>query len=297
VAILVDEKTTVLIQGITGVMGANYTKYCKSYGTNVIAGVTPGRKGDKVHGVPVFDSIEDAIENIGHVCATWISVPAPLVKEAALEAIDADIKLVVLFPDRVPLHDTLDIIAYAKEKNVKVIGPNSPGLISPGKAVLGATGGSVELAQQIYKPGSVGLLSRSGGITTTIASMLTDYGIGQSTCIGVGGDPVVGMPFAPLLIEFEKDRETEAVVIYGEIGTRQEEDAAEVISKGLFTKPLIAIIGGQTIMPGIRYSHAGAIVEGNRGTAQSKIHALEQVGAIIVDRLEDIPKHVKSALS
>lgn len=295
-AILINENTKVLIQGITGVSAVSFSRYNKEYGTKVVAGVTPGRGGEEVNGIPVFNTVEEAVENVGEIDASWVSVPAPMVKEAAFEAIEAGIKLVVLFPDRVPVHDTMEIVAFAQEMGVKVIGPNTPGLISPGKAVIGATGGSVKLARQIYTPGPVGVLSRSGGITTTLANLLTDEGIGQSTCIGVGGDPIVGTPFAPLLIEFEKDPLTKAVVMYGEIGTSQEEDAALVIKKGLFTKPLIAIIGGRSIAPGIRFSHAGAIVEGKRGTADYKIKMLEDVGAVIAENLQEIPGLVKSVL-
>jgi succinyl-CoA synthetase alpha subunit len=289
-SILIDEKMRVVIQGITGREGMARAKLMKDYGTNVVAGVTPGRKGEVVHGIPVYDTVEEANEKEGPLDVSVIFIPAALVKEAVLEAMDSGIKLLVIVPDRVPLYDVLEIAKNAKEKDVRFVGPNTLGLISPGKAVLGMIGGRAESARDWFKPGVVGVTSRSGGITSAISYYLGRVGIGQSTIIHVGGDAVVGTPHPDVVQMFEKDEETKAVVMFGEIGSTQEERVADLIEKGEFTKPLIAFIGGAAAKSGTRFSHAGAIIEGGRGTHEGKVKRLKEVGAYVVDDFNEIPK-------
>lgn len=289
-AILIDEKMRVVIQGITGREGMARAKLMKDYGTKVVAGVTPGRKGEVVHGIPVYDTVEEANEKEGPLDVSVIFIPAALVKEAAIEALEAEIKLLVIVPDRVPLYDVLKIAKVTKEKGARFVGPNTLGLISPGKAVLGMIGGRAESARDWFKPGVVGVTSRSGGITSAISYYLGRAGIGQSTIIHVGGDAVVGTPHPDVVQMFEKDEETKAVVMFGEIGSTQEERVADLIERGEFTKPLIAFIGGAAAKSGTRFSHAGAIIEGGRGTHEGKVKRLKEVGAYVVDDFNDIPK-------
>lgn len=289
-SILIDEKMRVVIQGITGREGMARAKLMKDYGTNVVAGVTPGRKGELVHGIPVYDTVEEANEKEGPLDVSVIFIPAALVKEAALEALDAGINLLVIVPDRVPLFDVLEIAKIAKEKGARFVGPNTLGLISPGKAVLGMIGGRAESARDWFKPGVVGVTSRSGGITSAISYYLGRAGIGQSTIIHVGGDAVVGTPHPDVVQMFERDEETKAVVMFGEIGSTQEERVADLIERGEFTKPLIAFIGGAAAKSGTRFSHAGAIIEGGRGTHEGKVKRLKEVGAYVVDDFNEIPK-------
>jgi len=289
-SILIDEKMRVVIQGITGREGMARAKLMKDYGTNVVAGVTPGRKGEVAHGIPVFDTVEEANEKEGPLDVSVIFIPAAMVKEATLEAIDAGMKLLVIVPDRVPLYDVLEIAKTAKEKGARFVGPNTLGLISPGKAILGMIGGRAELARDWFKTGVVGVTSRSGGITSAISYYLGRAGIGQSTIIHVGGDAVVGTPHPDVVQMFEEDEETKAVVMFGEIGSTQEEMVADLIERGKFTKPLIAFIGGAAAKSGTRFSHAGAIIEGGRGTYEGKVKRLIEVGAYVVEDFNEIPK-------
>jgi succinyl-CoA synthetase alpha subunit len=289
-SVLIDENMRVLIQGITGREGALRAKLMKEYGTNVVSGVTPGRKGEVIYGIPVYDTVEEANEKEGPLDVSVIFVPGRLIKEAALEAFDADIKLLVIVPDRVPLFDVLEIAKRAEEKGARFVGPNTLGLISPGKAVLGMIGGQAKSARDWFKPGVVGVTSRSGGITSAISYYLGRVGIGQSTIIHVGGDAVVGTSHPDVVQLFEKDDQTKAVVMFGEIGTSQEERVADLVQKGEFTKPLIAFIGGAAAKSGIRFSHAGAIIEGGRGTYEGKVERLREVGAHLVEDFDEIPK-------
>ena len=289
-SILIDEKMRVVIQGITGREGMARAKLMKDYGTKVVGGVTPGRKGEAVHGIPVYDTVEEANEKEGPLDVSVIFIPAALVKEAALEALEAGIKLLVIVPDRVPLYDVLEIAKVTKEKGARFVGPNTLGLISPSKAVLGMIGGRAESARDWFKPGVVGVTSRSGGITSAMSYYLGRAGIGQSTIIHVGGDAVVGTPHPDVIQMFERDEQTKAVVMFGEIGSTQEERVADLIENGEFTKPLIAFIGGAAAKSGTRFSHAGAIIEGGRGTHEGKVKRLREVGACVVDDFNDIPK-------
>lgn len=292
-SILVEKDSRVLVQGITGREGMVRTRLMKDYGTNVVAGVTPGKGGTDVYDVPVYDSVEEAWEKEGPIEISVIFVPAALVKNAALEAIDAGVMLLVIVPDRVPIYDVLEIAHLAKEKGASFVGPNTLGLLSPGKAVLGMIGGRAERAREWFRPGQVGVSSRSGGMTSAISYYLTEIGLGQSTIIHVGGDAVVGLSHPEVMELFEKDEQTEIVVLFGEIGTTQEERVADLIEQGRFTKPLIAFIGGKAAKSGTRFSHAGAIVEGSRGSYENKVKRLKQVGAHVVDLVSDIPKVAK----
>jgi succinyl-CoA synthetase alpha subunit len=289
-AILIDETSRVIVQGITGREGMARTKLMKEYGTKVVAGVTPGKAGQEVHGVPVFDSVQDVWAKVGPVDVSVLFVPASLVKTGALEALEAGVKLLVLVPDRVPIWDVLEIAQVAKDKGARFVGPNTLGLLSPGKAVCGMIGGTAERARDWFKAGGVGVSSRSGGMTSALAYYLSREGIGQSTIVHVGGDAVVGLSHPEVMELFQKDEETRCAVMFGEIGTSQEERVADLIQAGRFTKPLMAFIGGKAAKSGTRFSHAGAIVEGSRGSYQTKVERLRQAGVRIVDSIFDIPK-------
>ena len=242
-SILVDQDKRVLVQGITGREGIARTLLMTEYGTNVVAGCTPGRGGEEVEGIPVFDTISEAWEEVGPLDVSVLFIPAPVVKSAALEAIDAGIKLLVIIPDRVPIFDVLVIARKAKEAGAKFVGPNTLGVLSPGKGVLGMMGGRAASARSWFFPGPVGVTSRSGGITSAMAYYLAQEGIGATTLVHVGGDAVVGLPHPEVIKLFEADPETKAVVMFGEIGTSQEEQVADLMEAGEFTKPLVAFIG------------------------------------------------------
>ncbi|MBD3412887.1 MAG: succinate--CoA ligase subunit alpha [Candidatus Aminicenantes bacterium] len=289
-SILVNEQSKVLIQGITGREGMVRTRLMKDYGTQVTAGVTPGKGGQDVYGVPVYDSVKQAVEECGELDISVVFVPAFLVKEAALEAIDAGVRLAVLIPDRVPIHDVLEISRFSKQEQARFVGPNTLGLVSPGKAVLGMIGGRAKSAREWFSPGSIGVSSRSGGMTSAISYYLTKAGLGQSTIIHVGGDAVVGLSHPEVLQLFEEDPQTQLMVIFGEIGTSQEERVADLVSEGRIQKPVVAYIGGKAAKSGTRFSHAGAIVEGSRGSHESKVRLLKQAGVHVVDAVADIPK-------
>jgi succinyl-CoA synthetase alpha subunit len=289
-AILINKTKRVLVQGITGREGIARTRLMTEYGTQIVAGVTPGKGGQQVEGIPVFDTVREAQDGVGKIDISVLFIPAPLVKNAAFEALEAGIKLLVIIPDRVPLYDVLEIAALAKRVGGRFVGPNSLGILSPGQGVLGMMGGSAASARDWFFPGPVGLTSRSGGITTSMAYYLAKAGIGASTLVHVGGDAVVGLPHAEVLKLFENDPQTELVVMFGEIGTSQEEEAAALIESGQFTKPLVAHVGGKAARQGTRFSHAGAIIEGNRGTHEGKVARLREVGAYVVDSFAEIPR-------
>lgn len=288
-AILIDEKKRVIVQGITGREGMARTKLMREFGTNVVAGCTPGKGGQEVLGVPVFDTIEEAKETVGELDISVVFVPAPLVKSAALEAIAAGIKLLVLVPDRVPLYDVLEISEAASAAGARFIGPNTLGVLSVGRAVLGMIGGRAESAREWFKPGRIGVASRSGGMTSSTGYYLSQAGIGLSTLVHVGGDSVIGTPLPDVMELFEADPDTDGVVMFGEIGGTQEERVAELIETKRFTKPLVAYIGGAAAKEGTRFSHAGAIIEGGRGTHEQKVKRLREVGAVVVTAFGDLP--------
>lgn len=296
-SILIDETKRVLVQGITGREGMARTQLMAGYGTRVVAGVTPGRGGQQVYDIPVFDTVAEAWEQVGPLDISVLFIPAPLVKSAALEAIDAGVKLLVIVPDRVPIYDVLSIAKRAKSAGARFIGPNTLGVLSPDKAVLGMMGGRAASARSWFFQGPVGISSRSGGITSSMAYYLAREGIGATTLVHVGGDAVVGLPHPDVMLEFERDPDTKAVVMFGEIGSSQEERVADLIEAGAFTKPLIAYIGGKAAQSGTRFSHAGAIVEGGRGTYEGKVERLREVGATVVEEFMDLPKATKEVLA
>lgn len=291
-AIIIDENTRVLVQGITGRTGEMATRLMVEYGTKVIAGVTPGRGGEYVWGVPVYNSIEEAIKEHGPMDMSATFVPAPLVKNAAIEALDAGIKTLVMPVERVPLHDILEIIARAKKKGARIVGPGSLGLISPGKALCGWLGGVGEA----FKPGHVGVISRSGGQTSTVSWLICREGLGISTAVHTGTEIIVGTTAAEYLELFEKDPETHAVVMFGEIGGIMESEVAEVIREGKYTKPFIIYIAGRSLPSGIRFSHASAIVQRGRDTVESKERALREAGAYVVNKPQELASTVKKVL-
>jgi len=295
-AILIDPSKRVLVQGMTGREGLARSRLMKDYGTQLVAAVTPGKGGQSVEDVPVFDTVREAWEAVGPLDVSVLFVPAPLVKNAALEAIDAGVRLLVIVPDRVPIYDVLTIAAAAREADARFVGPNTLGVLSPGKGVLGMIGGRAETAREWFKPGPVGIMSRSGGITSSMAYYLGQAGIGATTLVHVGGDAVVGLPHPEVIKLFQADPDTKAIVMFGEIGGTQEERVAELIESGEVTKPVIAFIGGKAAKSGTRFSHAGAIIEGNRGTHAGKVEALRRAGAHVVEAFGEIPKVTREVL-
>lgn len=287
--ILVDKKTKVVVQGATGKMGSAHAKRMLDYGTNVVAGVTPGKGGETIHGsIPIFDTVAEAVEKTGATCSC-IFVPPYLALDAGYEALDAGIELLVLITEGIPPLDTAKLVAAVKAKGAKLIGPNCPGIITPGQSLIGILPG------QIFKSGPVGMVSKSGTLTYEIALALTESGHGQSTCVGVGGDPVKGLDYQEVLMMFEKDPATEVMVMIGEIGGSAEEEAAAFIKKNI-KKPVIGYIAGQTAPPGKRMGHAGAIISGGKGTAASKLEAFKANGVLVAMTPNEVAKQVAVAL-
>jgi succinyl-CoA synthetase alpha subunit len=298
-AILIDEKKRVLVQGITGREGRARTRLMREYGTNVVGGVTPGKGGQSVLGVPVFNTPQEAVNSLGNIDVSVVFVPAAGVKQAAISAIEAGIKLAVLVPDRVPVWDAMEIAAAAKANDAMFLGPNTLGALSPGKAVVGMIGGRAESARQWFKPGvpkGVGVISRSGGMASSTGYYLGQAGVRISSIVHIGGDAVIGIRLPDAALMFEADSLTEAVVIFGEIGSSQEEELAQLIVDRKITKPVIAYIGGKAAREGTRFSHAGAIIEGGRGTHAGKVKALREAGANVVDAFGDLPGAVVTIL-
>lgn len=274
-SILVDKNTRLICQGITGKTGAFHARGCLDYGTQVVGGVTPGRGGQEVEGVPVFDSVHEAVEKTG-ANASMIFVPAPFAADAVLEAADAGIALIACITEGIPAMDMIRVMRELEGSSSRLIGPNCPGIITPGQCKIGIMPG------YIHKPGGVGVISRSGTLTYEAVWQLTQRDIGQSTCIGIGGDPIIGTNFLDALELFEADPDTEAVVLIGEIGGTAEEEASEFIKEKM-KKPVAAFIAGQTAPKGKRMGHAGAIISGGQGTASEKFAALRKAGAAIVE--------------
>ncbi|HRZ97556.1 MAG TPA: succinate--CoA ligase subunit alpha [Paludibacter sp.] len=288
-SILINKSTKLVVQGITGRDGSFHTGKMKAYGTNVVAGVSPGKGGQTVHDIPVFNTVEDAVKATG-ANTSVIFVPAPLAGDAILEAADAGVELVICISEGVPTLDMVKATSYLKKKGVKLIGANCPGLITPEESMIGILPGN------IFKKGNVGLMSRSGTLTYLMVSLLTSAGLGQSTCVGIGGDPVAGLYYQELLQMFEDDPETEAIVLIGEIGGDAEERAAQYI-KDHITKPVVAFIAGQTAPPGKRMGHAGAIISSGSGTAAEKIAAFESIGVPVARLPIELPELVKKRLA
>ena len=287
-SILVNKNTRLIVQGITGRDGGFHTSKMKAYGTNIVGGVSPGKGGQIVEGIPVFNTVDDAVKRTG-ANTSIIFVPASVAADSILEAAEAGIKLVIVITEGIPTLDMVRLMPYLKKKGTLLIGPNCPGLITPDEALVGILPGN------IFKKGNVGLISRSGTLTYEMVNQLTTNGIGQSTCVGIGGDPVAGLYYPELLQMYQDDPETEAVVLIGEIGGDAEERAAQYIKSNL-TKPVVAFIAGQSAPPGKRMGHAGAIISSGTGTAAEKIAAFEAAGVPVARKPEDIPVLVKRAL-
>ncbi|MCI4342762.1 MAG: succinate--CoA ligase subunit alpha [Thermoplasmata archaeon] len=280
-SVLVTRETRVVVQGITGHQGTVHSRQMRDFGTNVVAGVTPGKGGTIIDEVPVFDSVREAVDAT-HANASCLFVPAPYAKDALLEAVDAGIRLVVIVTEHIPFHDMLVMYHYARSRGTRIIGPNCPGIASPGAAKVGI------IPNVVFRPGRVGVISRSGTLTYEIVNGIKEHGLGQSTCIGLGGDPVVGTSFVDALPLFQEDPDTDLVVLVGEIGGTAEEDAADYVRRK-FTKPVVAYIAGRSAPPGKRMGHAGAIISRGKGTAETKLAALQGAGAQVARFPYEIP--------
>ncbi len=288
-SILVNKDSKILVQGITGQEGMFHTRQCVAYGTQVVAGVTPGKGGQEMDGIPVFNTVEDAVLSTG-ANVSLIFVPPPFAADAVMEAADAGVELVVCITEGIPTLDMVKVKAFLEDTDTRLIGPNCPGVITPDEAKVGIMPGFIHLK------GKVGLISRSGTLTYEAVKQLTERGLGQSTCIGIGGDPIIGSQFIDLLALFQEDPDTEAVVMIGEIGGTAEEEAAEFVNNYM-TKPVVGFIAGQTAPPGRRMGHAGAIIAGGKGTAAEKMAAMSAAGIEVVKSPADIGEAVAGVLN
>jgi succinyl-CoA synthetase alpha subunit len=289
VSVLVDSSSRVVIQGITGREGSFHTEQMRAFGTNIVAGVSPGKGGQDAQGAPVFDTVADAVAGTG-ADVSGIFVPPPFAADAIMESAAAGIALTVCITEGIPIHDMIRARAFVERAGTRLLGPNCPGLVTPGQCKVGI------IPNHINAPGPVGIVARSGTLTYEVIQGLGQAGMGQTTSVGIGGDPVLGLTFTDVLAMFAVDPETRAVVMIGEIGGSEEENAAEYIRSSGFDKPVVAFISGRTAPPGKRMGHAGAIISGNTGTAQSKIDALTAVGADIADTIEDLVRLVRERL-
>ena len=300
-SILLSKDTTFIVQGITGREAVNLTRECLDYGSKIVGGVTPGRKGREVHGVPVFDTVEQAVAHHGGpIDGSVITVPPAFTKDAALEAIENGIKLIVIVTERIPRGDVAQMVELAEMRGARIIGPNCLGLIVPEVCKMGGIGGPAKDAAKAYAPGPVGVMSRSGGMTTEISSSLTQAGLGVSTAVSIGGDAIIGSTYAELMPYFEADEQTQAIVIYTEPGGRMEAQLAEWVAEHDSRLPIVAFMAGKFMddeeMKGMSFGHAGTIVEGKEDTATEKIARLEAAGIRVVERIDEIPDAVKEKL-
>lgn len=286
-AIIIDENTNVIVQGATGNQGKFHTRQMLAYGTKVVGGISPGKGGQELDGLKIYDTVSAAMEE-QRVDASCLFIPAPFAKDAAFEAIEAGVKVVVVITEHIPLHDEMEIVNFARQKGATIIGPNTFGIVSSGKCKMGIP------PNQFFIPGPVGIVARSGTLTYEIVGNLTANGIGQSTVVGLGGDRVVGMSFVEVLEKFDKDPYTKAVVLVGEIGGNQEEEASEFIKK--MAKPVVAYIAGKSAPPGKRMGHAGAIIERGKGTFEGKVKALKEAGASIATLPFEVPSLIKERI-
>ena len=295
--ILIDKNTRVLVQGITGREGSLRARYMKDYGTRVVAGTSPGKGGTDVYGVPVYDTVAEALAVGGPVDFSVVFVPGRALLPAIEEAADAGVPNLVACVESVPIHDIMVMVEYCRERGTRLFGPGTIGAITPGEAVVGWLGGSVDWANTFFAPGPIGVLSRSGGQSATVAWVLSRTGFGVSTVIHTGTEPVVGTCMAELLPLFEADPQTQAVAVFSEIGGSQEEECAEVIASGGFTKPFVMFVAGSWAPEGQRFSHASSIVERGRGSAKSKIEAVEKAGGYSAASPNDIPRILRAVLA
>jgi succinyl-CoA synthetase alpha subunit len=299
-SILIDADTTFIVQGITGREAVNLTRECLDFGSKIVGGVTPGRKGREVHGVPVFDTVGQTVEaNGGPIDGSVVTVPPAFTKDAVFEAIEGDIKLIVIVTERIPRRDVAEMVELAEMRGARIIGPNCLGIIVPGAVKMGGIGGPAKDADKAYTPGPVGVMSRSGGMTTEISSTLTAAGLGQSTAISIGGDPIIGSTYAELMPLFEADEQTEAIVIYTEPGGRMEAELSQWVTENQSQLPIVAFMAGRFMdeMPGMSFGHAGTIVEGKEDTASEKIARLGEAGIVVAEEISEIPELVKEKLA
>jgi succinyl-CoA synthetase alpha subunit len=300
-SILLSKDTTFIVQGITGREAVNLTRECLDYGSKIVGGVTPGRKGREVHGVPVFDTVAQAVEHHGGpIDGSVVTVPPAFTKDAVLEAIENGVKLIVIVTERIPRGDVAEMVELADMRGARIIGPNCLGLIVPEVCKMGGIGGPAKDAAKAYQPGRVGVMSRSGGMTTEISSSLTAAGLGVSTAVSIGGDAIIGSTYAELMPYFEADEETKAIVIYTEPGGRMEAQLAEWVKENNSRLPIVAFMAGKFMddeeMKGMSFGHAGTIVEGKEDTATEKIARLEAAGIRVVERIDEIPDVVKEKI-
>lgn len=301
-SILIDEETTFIVQGITGREAVNLTRECLDYGAGakVVGGVTPGRKGREVHGVPVFDTVAQAVEHHGSpVEGAVVTVPPAFTKDAVLEAIENGVKLVVIVTERIPRQDVAQMVEFASMHGARIIGPNCLGMIVPDVIKMGGIGGPARDAAKAYTPGPVGVISRSGGMTTEMSSTLTAAGLGQSTAVSIGGDAIIGQSYTELMPLFEADEQTEAIVIYTEPGGRMEAELARWVTENDSRLPIVAFMAGRFMdeMPGMSFGHAGTIVEGKEDTAAEKIERLAEAGIVVAEEISQIPELVRERIS
>jgi succinyl-CoA synthetase alpha subunit len=302
VSILIDSDTTFIVQGITGREAVNLTRECLDYGTGakIVGGVTPGRKGRTVHGVPVYDTVGQAVEAYGGpIDGSVVTVPPAFTKDAVFEAIENDVKLVVIVTERIPRRDVAPMVELATMRGARIIGPNCLGIIVPDVIKMGGIGGPAKNAQQAYTPGPIGVISRSGGMTTEMSSTLTAAGLGQSTAVSIGGDAIIGSTYAELMPLFEADEQTEGIVIYTEPGGRMEAELARWVSENQSRLPIVAFMAGRFMdeMPGMSFGHAGTIVEGKADTAAEKIKRLNDAGITVAEEISEIPDLVKQKIA
>jgi succinyl-CoA synthetase alpha subunit len=298
VSILVGKDTTFIVQGITGREAVNLTRECLDYGSKIVGGVTPGRAGRDVYGVPVYDCVRDVIRKHGPVHGSVVSVPPGFTRDAVFEAIENGIRLIVVVTENIPRQEVAQMVELAALRGARIIGPNCLGLIAPGECKMGGIGGPAANTRQAYSRGPVGIMSRSGGMTTEIASTLTAAGLGQSTAVSIGGDAIVGSTYAELMPLFEADSETRAIAIYSEPGGRMEAELAEWVREHRSRLPIVAFMAGRFMdeMKGMRFGHAGTIVEGREDTTAEKIARMEAAGIAVAERIEEIPVLIRSRL-
>ncbi len=298
-SILINKDTSFIIQGITGREAVSLTRENLAYGAKIIGGVTPGRAGRDIYGVPVYDCVRDVVENEGQPEGSIVSVPPRFTRDAVFEALENGIEIIVIVTENIPRREVAQMVELANLRGARIIGPNCLGIISPGEAKMGGVGGPAENTRQAYSRGNIGVMSRSGGMTTEIASTLSAAGLGQSTCVSIGGDAIVGTTYAELMPLFEADPATEAIVIYSEPGGRMEAELAEWVKLNQSRLPIVAFMAGRFMdeMKGMRFGHAGTIVEGKEDTSADKIQRMQAAGISVAERIEEIPRLIEQRLA